>query len=569
MNFKLRFIALLLVVIMCLSSCEMFGMGNNEPQQTNPIITEPTESTTTTPTTTKPLPPKTNISKYSVSIMPADFAKRYTLTTAYYEETMALLDQMLEISKTATTIDEIDVIYDEFEERFYHIAQQMTIATIIYYCNTNDYAGIKRYDKATDMFYKLQDKYTETCRSMYKESPFKDELFSDWTAKEIEELLDYDSTVVELRKEIDDLQVEYNKLGDDEFTDGAAAIYAQIVQKNNELAKFYGYNNYYDYATEKVYSRDYTVDSLVGFRQNIIDHVIPYIDNLYEFQDVLRSLEEDEYNLAVQFVDKPFDVTRQGYLVEYLNSLTGKMGESMRHVFDNKNCVFADGMNALPTAFCTYLYEDETPFCLFGQSQSATTIAHEIGHYYASLVNNDLENYDLLETHSQGNEFLFMNYCSDKLPEGVYEVASKFQLINMCFTVIMATIVDEFEYIVYNLESVEGYTSEDFDAIMTTVCEKYGGVNWVKQNMTDPMNYWRAVCIENPVYYISYSVSAIAAIEIGALVETDKEAAYEAYRILVEDTKVEDGFLNALQKAGLASPFDDSTFVDVEAILSR
>ena len=139
----------------------------------------------------------------------------------------------------------------------------------------------------------------------------------------------------------------------------------------------------------------------------------------------------------------------------------------------------------------------------------------------------------------------------------------------MCFTIIMATIVDEFEYIVYNLESVEGYTSEDFDAIMTTVCEKYGGVNWVKQNMTDPMNYWRAVCIENPVYYISYSVSAIAAIEIGALVETDKEAAYEAYRILVEDTKVEDGFLNALQKAGLASPFDDSTFVDVEAILSR
>ena len=124
----------------------------------------------------------------------------------------------------------------------------------------------------------------------------------------------------------------------------------------------------------------------------------------------------------------------------------------------------------------------------------------------------------------------------------------------------MGTIIDEFEQKVYELDSVEGYTSDDFDAIMTEVCEKYGGAIYVGDVISDPFYYWRAVCITNPVYYISYAVSSVAALEIAGLVESDKDAAYAAYTTLVEGVTYEDGFLGALTKAGLTTPFDDETY---------
>jgi oligoendopeptidase F len=136
---------------------------------------------------------------------------------------------------------------------------------------------------------------------------------------------------------------------------------------------------------------------------------------------------------------------------------------------------------------------------------------------------------------------------------------------------LIATIVDEFEQRVYALsdEEISAMTGEDFDAIMTEVCEPYGGAEWVTDNIADPYKYWRKVAISNPVYYISYAVSAAASVEIFAMAEEDTAAAYAAYRILAEGVQPEDGFLGALKKAGIYTPFEEDAFKLIKNTLQK
>ena len=599
MNFKLRIVALLLLVMMLLSSCSLEsvmqyipGLGGETEESTTTTTTKWRPSHTTKPTTTTekdPEPDEPAFSRDDSSLKKSDMLAKFTLTQEEIDAAMALLDAMLEgalpdpngdQTTGKLTIDEVDAIYQEFETAFYHFAEQRTIASIIYYCDMSDEEASTRYLDTQDAFLDLNDKYNITCREIYLNSPYAGELFEGWSEEEIRSLLDYDPDIMALRKEIEELQVEVDNLDDGakDYFDKSAALYVQIVTKNNQLAAMYKdaegnpkYDNYYDYATENVYSRDYKAEDLAEFRQFVIEYVVPNFSNVYSDFNAHRTLKEWKKNQFLDFATGDFDAMSKNYLIMYLDSLEGTMGDSMRHVFENKNCIFSDIGTSHPTAFCTYLYETETPFCLFGSSgQTSTTIVHEIGHYYASLVNNDLSNYDLLETHSQGNEFLFLNYAKDYLNADVYDCIRAYQLVNACYVMIMATIIDEFEQAVYSLDSVEGYTSADFDAIMTEICEKYGGVEWISSKLADPYEYWRMVAISNPVYYISYAVSSVAAVEIFyEAEEVGQQEAYEKYTVLVEGVTYEDGFVNALKKAGLSSPFEEEVYEKIEVVLTK
>lgn len=585
MNFKLRIVALLLLVMMMFTSCSIDSIMQMIPGLGGEVTTttekwKPKQTTTTTTVSAGDKEPA--FSRKDVSTSKEELLKRFTATPEEFEAVMDLLDRWLAGSLPteggdptvgSLTIEEVDAMYQEFETAFYHLAEQRTIATIIYYCDTSDEVASARYLDTQDAFLDVNDKYNTVLREIYLNSPYSAELFADWTEEEIQSLLDYDPTIMALRKEIEELQVEVDNLDDGakDYNDKSTALYVQIVTKNNQLAKLYGYDNYYDYATENVYDRDYKAEDLVLFREYIIEYVVPQFGKVYSDFRGYSDLKEWKRKQFLNFMQQDFDELKKNYLVMYLDSLEGTMGEGMRDVFESKNCIFADMGTSHSTAFCTYLYESETPFCLFGSSgQESTTLAHEIGHYYASYVNNDLGNYDLLETHSQGNEYLFLNYIKDELDSEAYNCIRAYQLVNACYVMIMATIIDEFEQEVYALESVEGMTSADFDAIMTKVCEKYGGAEWVSDKLADPYAYWRMVAISNPVYYISYAISAVSATEIFYVAEeVGQDEAYTIYTTLVEGVTYEDGFLGALEIAGLGSPFEEETYEKINVILTK
>ncbi len=584
MKFNLRLLALLVAMLMVLTSCEAtlvsllelipgFDITTTTTTTTTKWRPKPTTSTSTTAKIEDDTP---TFNRADVSTSKSEMLAKYTLTKDEVDAALALLDSMVDASINAETIDEVDALYEEFETAFYHIAQQMTVASIIYYCDMSDEEASERNKNTTDMFYDLQDKYMTSCRTMYLESKFSEELFADWTEEELRELEEYDPAVAELKKEIKALEMEYDEIGYDwyhyggDYDDAVTEVYIKLITKNNELARYYKYDNYYEYASVNVYGRDYDKEALKSFREYVVEYIAPNYSTVSKDFSGWRSLTEWKQNAFLNFVqNEKFDEGNTNYLVDYLNSLDGSMGEGMRHMFENKNCIFSNIGTSHPTAFQTYLYEDETPFCLFGSDgQTASTMVHEIGHYYAAYSNNDISNYDLCETHSQGNEFLFLKYVEGNMNKDVYATVKSYQLANTFTTIILSAVVDEFEQRVYALDSVEGMTSDDFNAIMIDVCAPYAndgktGYEWVSSYLSDPNIYWRMAAVSNPGYYISYAVSAVAALEVSALAEADYDNALVAYNALVDGITPEDGFLGALEKAGLTSPFEEETYISI------
>ena len=66
--------------------------------------------------------------------------------------------------------------------------------------------------------------------------------------------------------------------------------------------------------------------------------------------------------------------------------------------------------------------------------------------------------------------------------------------------------------------------------------------------------------VDQPVYYISYAVSAIAALDLYTMAVEDYESAVAAYQMLCENLNEELGFLGNLDTAGLAGPFQEKFY---------
>lgn len=510
------------------------------------------------------------------SVTPEELVSWYTATPEEFDAAMDLVAQFEETGMT--DLEAFEVVNDQFETAFYHLAEQMTIASVIYYCNMKDEAAQERHQSTTEMFRALQDAYNIACQNLLENSPYSDELFAEWSEESKQELRNYSSEIMELSNAINALEMEYDKLDSNttpNYGEKVADIYKQMVILNNQLAAKFGYDNYYDYATERVYGRDYTAEDLTAYHGYVRTNIASKVADIYSaYQTKAGKLKGETQEIYDAFMNKSFDTYGyDNYVMMYLESLGDtNMGVAMRDVFENENCVFADSINSHPTAFQTWLYESEKPFCLFGSSgQESTTIIHEIGHYYAAYTNDDIGDYDLCETHSQGNEFLFMNYCSTKLPKSVYNTAMLYQLINTCGTITLASIVDQFEQKVYSLstEELEAMTVEDFDAIMNDI-KSASEYSSVLSLFIDPCEYWKMVAVSNPVYYVSYSVSAVASLNIYAMALEDSDAAMAAYMALVETEGIEDmGYVEALTAAGVANPFDEQSHRKIASLIDK
>ena len=179
------------------------------------------------------------------------------------------------------------------------------------------------------------------------------------------------------------------------------------------------------------------------------------------------------------------------------------------------------------------------------------------------------QSYDLLETHSQGNEMLFLYYLKDRVSGESLELIETYMFLNMISTVMSAVQVDCFEQAIYR-NSYDGpnsdvimadgqITSDEYDLLYASISE-YLGIDEAYR-MDD---YWRyGMTITSPCYYISYSLSAINAMQLYVKAYNEGfDAAKESYLKLFTytDTYTEDSeemtTVEVLRYAGLI-PYDN------------
>lgn len=545
-----KWIAMLLAL--CLSFSLLAGCQPQVPE-TQPTTQETQTSTETTEAT--------EATKPSEDLPSAEELLVYTLTQEELDKYYADLESCKTMALAGTDREGLEALSDSLDEQYEYIQKQQTIAFVRYSCDQTDEAATEQHLDATDKLTKAYDAMMLMLREVNaSDSPIKEVLFEDWTEEDLKMLSAYTSEIAQLEKENEELVVEYQALSEGELAEGIIPLYQKLIANNNRIAQIYGYDNYYTYGYDVVYARDYTTDTVQQARDFAIEYLVPAVPAiLQQFALGFQSLTQAEQQVVAAFMEGSYQDTDKDYVNLYIDSLPQDLQEVMNHLWQYDRAIFADKDGAKEGAFTVNIGEDA--ICYFGPGYDGTlTLVHEMGHY-ASTLNLDLNAcpMDLAELHSQGNEWLFMNELREELDPKVYAVIRDYKMyMDMC-TILVSFMVDDFEERIYTTD-VSGYTREDFDAVADAVCQAYGGADFVNNYLTDFQSYWRLVVMESPVYYVSYAMSDVAALNLYTIASQDTEKAYEIYGHLLKDVDLDLGFQENLKQVGLSGPFDSEVY---------
>ena len=140
------------------------------------------------------------------------------------------------------------------------------------------------------------------------------------------------------------------------------------------------------------------------------------------------------------------------------------------------------------------------------------------------------------------------------LTEEQLEQYTLYCLSDTLLTIIQGCLFDEFQQIVYRENR-----SSDYNKLFVELAKSYRF-----DEVADPEilpNYWALVHhnFVMPMYYISYAVSALPALEIFFISQDDRDEAIDAYLSIVDETGYRE-YLDVLDDADLHSPFKDNTY---------
>ena len=178
--------------------------------------------------------------------------------------------------------------------------------------------------------------------------------------------------------------------------------------------------------------------------------------------------------------------------------------------------------------------------------------------------------YDHDETHSQGDEMLFLAWLAQHKPKNVtngFDFVEVEQLYGMLVNIIIATAVDEFEQAcytgMYNGKPIDCSYADLFVQILGGYKGTYKGME-INAKVFLNSRYWAYVVFNSSAYYISYAMSALPSIEL--YVRARQEGMFEGRDSYVKlFTFSNDSRFAIISDSGKKSLKPDATY---EAILN-
>ena len=541
---QLRNLSFLLVLCLLFSALSSCGF----------LITDPSVEQDGTKPVTAPITQTPSLGGSDADLL------SYTLTQKTLDEFYGMLSDCEALFLGEAREEEtLQASLDALEDAYYHIATQAQIAYILYCVKQNDEVLSQNYLFSSAASSDAYAAYNESCKRIdASNAPNRAFFFRDWTEEEIAEMRGFSDEIVRYQKANDEILIQYRALNDENFSQKAHLYYADLLQNNNAIARLEGYQNYWVYANAEVYGRD--ADSYTAsMRRYVKQYLVPLMNEVaIEFNAAYAALSEKERETVGAILQSDYAAVGVRYVDGYLETFDGEAEQDMKSMLQSENSVFTDSEDSYKGAFTGFLYEYERPICYFGPGYANTlTVIHEMGHYYAALEKGDMSlSIDLAEVHSQGNEWLFLSYMEDVLGARISKTLTLYQLYSSLSVVIRATMIDDFEERCYQ-QAQPYWGAYQFDNVMKDVINAYGGEEW----MESLYSYWRYVVIESPVYYISYAVSMLAALQLYGIAEEDSfTAGQAAFLSLVQSAAEDQGFAEALAAAGLLGVGEERTY---------
>ncbi len=521
---------------------------------------------------------------------------KYTLTETEYNKYVGYYNWMVaNVNNASTDADEFYVNMLDLIEGLNHVYEQNDIASVLY----NVSGDSTDYDTSTTWYYDLLNKYVDIIvkANSSTNTAIKNGLSENVDSEDIRYALgEGTGDASKIQEEIDNILSQYNKeiTSESPNTTTIAGLYEQLVNKNNQLAVLYGYDNYMTYAYKNVYNRSYTPTQTKAMSAFVKQYIVPLYTSINaKFETAYNALDGNDatdadinlYNglmfdsLFTKTTSKYFDEVKDAIdlisnYFKYLDSSNDVMFyDAVEDLFKTGNYFVGQVEGAftyyMPQVDNTILYFDNTDY---GEGyrycySNSFTFVHEFGHYYENVHNLTKSgerplSFDFCETQSQGNEMMFLAWLGNNTTASKgYNAVKYSQLANMLQTVLNATAIDEFEQAVYT-GSYEGYTTlnaNNYQNLYDTICTKYG-INDKENGNT----YWMGVCFDNAAYYISYAMSALPSIEIYAkAVDKDggPDVARTAYLTLFTNASTD--YNTVLAAAGLHNAFEEALYTEL------
>ncbi len=486
----------------------------------------------------------------------------YTLTEQDVEAAVASIAQLEEYIDNGKN-RKIVSAYEEMDEKTDYIVHQYVSAEIAYYSDLNDDDAHETYVEAEDYYMDVREEYMRVMKKLYDSNlSAKEKIFVDWTSQQLKELETANEEVIDLERQQNELLRKYLELEDPEskaWSNAVEDIYFGHVAVSQQLAGYYDYDNYYDYAAKEIYMREYTAEQREAFRQNIKEQVLPYYVEVAALYDEKRAQLNEEQKAQLSALRKDICLASNEYLTGYINSYPDKMKTIMGNAFSRDAAVYTQSDNAHFLAYSNYSEYYDQPYVFFGnQCQDLLTVVHELGHYASFYHFTDATlPYDTCEVHSQANEWLMLHYLGDELDRDVYEAFLLWRLEYGLDTILVSTVVDEFEELVYKENALT--SPEAFRTILYKVLDEYENIASV-MDYEDFYIYTQYVTMESPVYYLSYATSELVSMLFYTIAEEQGyEAAQEIYIDLCLETPIGERFFHTLMDVGLPNPFEADT----------
>jgi len=366
-----------------------------------------------------------------------------------------------------------------------------------------------------------------------------------------------DSAGDDLYDREDALEMEYEELisGDPVDYDAVCSLYVDLVGLRRQIAAYEGYDSYASAAYARQYARQYAPEDAAAFCQAVKTYFVP----------LAVSRRDEVYGRSEELYDSDRIDCSPAALLSALetgaDAFPSQVTEACRYMEEYGLYNIDPGADSLQTGYTALLYAYNEPFVYnapLGRYTDYTTLFHEFGHfvnYYC--VGSDalygIADGDLSELQSQGMEVLFFPFYTDFFGARNGRIICSDVLMSLIDAVVDGAMYDEFQQKVFSEPEL---TPRQVQEIYRQVYTEYGYETYdgFEEEWMDQIHNFQL-----PFYYISYATSAVSALELCLLEQTDPDAAMADYMTVVLTDGEKEGFTQALTEANLHDPLSADT----------
>ncbi len=355
-------------------------------------------------------------------------------------------------------------------------------------------------------------------------------------------------------------------------------IFDAQVKLRHKIAQKLGFKNFVELGYKRMKRTDYNAEMVAGYRQQVLEVVVPLAASLRERQAKRLGLSGDfkYYDIEMNFGNgNPKPQGDPQWIIEkgkkMYDELSDQTSEFFQFMLDNELMDLVNRKGKAGGGYCTYVDNYKAPFIFSnfnGTSHDINVLTHEAGHAFQVYMSRHFEmpeyhwpTYEACEIHSMSMEFLAWPWM-----ESFFEQETgKFKFEHLSSAILFlpyGVSVDEFQHRVYENPEM---TPTERKQVWRNIEKKYQPwINYEGNEFLENGGYWQkqSHIYQMPFYYIDYTLAQICAFQFWKRSNENRSEALSDY-IKLCSAGGSQPFLQLVDYANLKSPFDKGCLSEV------